>query len=322
MSGASRFDSDVIAAEWAVRRGEGLDYAEREEFDRWLAEAPANWRAYKDSDWIWNELASIDLRAVSPVAERPARRVRRPVWAVMAASLVVAVLAGGSMVSRPHQSYETGRGEVSTVRLADGSHVTLGAGSQIDVRFDRGGRHVWLRRGEAVFDVHHDAVRPFDVRAGDTQVVDIGTRFVVKKTPDAVRVDVIEGQVRVAKTESPLLKPFVKPSKGDHLVRGQRLESPRGEALGPLASVDPGQVAPWTRGRLVYENASLAEVVADLNRYSGAGVELGSSDLGELRVTAALNQDQVAQFLSSLPASLPVRIEREADGKTVIVPAA
>jgi len=320
MNRAPELENDVIAAEWAVRRAEGLGPAERGEFDRWLAEAPVHWRAYKESDRIWGELAEIDLQALMTEGEQPRTRMRAPAWAALAASLLAVVIGAGTLFNQPQHSYATSRGEVRTVQLADGSKVTLGAGSRIDVRFDRRGRHVLLRRGEAVFDVRHDPALPFDVRAADTQVVDLGTRFMVKVAPDMVRVDVIQGAVRVAKTESPLLKPFIKPAPADQMTRGERLESPHGEPLKPLAAIDPQQVAPWTRGRLVYENASLAEVVADLNRYTGADVELASSDLGELRVTAALSQNQTGQFLSTLPASLPVQVTHQSDGKTVISP--
>ena len=314
-------DTDLIAAEWAVRRAEGLEPHERAEFDEWLGDDPANWRAYKETSRVWGDLAEMDLRAAERKIEAGRRR-RAPVWAAIAATLVAGLIGVQAIRAAPDKVYESERGEVRTVRLQDGSHVTLGAGSAIAVNFERNGRHVVLRRGEALFDVTHDPSRPFDVRAADTQVRVVGTRFVVKSAPEAVRVDVIQGIVRVAKTENPLLAPFIAAPAAEKIVRGQRLESPRGEDLKPLPDVDPAEAAPWTHGRLVYENASLAEVVADLNRYSTGGVELTSKELGELRVTAALSQDQVSQFVTSLPATLPVQVHRQADGRIEISPAA
>ncbi|MGE5566522.1 MAG: FecR family protein [Parcubacteria group bacterium] len=320
MNRPSRFetDTDLVAADWAVRRAEGLSASERAEFDHWLGEEPGNWRAYKEADRIWSDLAGLDLRAASPDAPASRHRSWLPMGAAVAASLLAAVIGLNAAIVRPQQLYESPRGEVRNVRLADGSKVTLGAGSEIAVRFDKNGRYVQLRRGEAVFDVTHDPAHPFQVRAADTQVTVLGTRFAVKAAPDTVHVNVIQGVVRVAKVESPLIAPFVKAPPPRKITRGERLDSPRGGPLAELASIDPAQAAPWREGRLVYENASLAEVVADINRYSPQGVELASADLGELRVTAALNEDQVGQFLSSLPATLPVTIEREADGKVVI----
>lgn len=314
-------DTDLVAADWAVRRGEGLDAAERAEFDRWLGAEPGHWRAFKASDRVWNDLAGMDLRAIeSGTAAAPARRSRLPVWAAVAATIIAAVI-GVQVLSPQPTRYESGRGEVRAVRLADGSIVTLGADSAISVRFDDTGRHVQLRRGEAMFDIAHNPNYAFDVRAADTRVTVLGTRFTVKAAPEAVRVDVIQGVVRVSKAESPLLAPFIASSPARKITRGERLESRKGEPPQALPTIDPEKAAPWVSGRLVYENASLAEVVADLNRYSATGVELGTKELGDLRVTAALNQDQVGQFLSSLPATLPVRIERTDAGKVLIEPA-
>lgn len=312
-------DTDLVAAEWAVRRAEGLDPAERAEFDRWLGKEPGAWRAFKESDRLWSDLAGMDLRGVEARTAAPRRR-RLPAYAAIAATLVAAVIGVQALDRRP-VSYESGLGEVRTVRLADGSNVTLGADSAIAVRFDDDGRHVRLRRGEAMFDVRRDTARPFEVRAADTRVLVLGTRFTVKAAPDAVRVDVIQGVVRVAKTESPLLAPFTRSDPARQITRGERLDSRQGEPLQALPAIDPAEAAAWAQGRLVYENASLAEVVADLNRYSATPVELGTRQLGELRVTAALNQDQVGQFLSSLPATLPVRIARGERGEVVIEPA-
>jgi transmembrane sensor len=207
------------------------------------------------------------------------------------------------------------------VRLADGSTVTLGADSAISVRLDEHGRHVRLRRGEAMFDVVHDQSRPFDVRAADTTIIDLGTTFTVKAAPGAVRVNVIQGAVKVQKDEPVLIAAFAPPAPARKISRGERLESRQGEPLQALPDADPAQAAPWARGRLVYENASLAEVVADLNRYVPGHIELASPGLGEMRVTAALNQDQVGQFLSSLPNTLPVRVQREEGGRVIIGPA-
>lgn len=313
-------DIDLVAADWAVRRAEGLTPQERAEFDAWLAERPLHWRAYKDSDRVWSELAAMDLRALEPQRPRTRSRWLASLGAV-AATLVAAVVGLQALSSMPQATYQSGRGELRTVRLADGSEVTLGADSAIAIRFDEGGRHVRLRRGEALFDVVHDPSRPFDVRAADTTITDLGTRFTVKAAPGAVRVNVIQGVVKVQKDEPALIAAFTPPAPARKITRGERLESRHGEPLQALPDADPAQAAPWAQGRLVYENASLAEVVADLNRYSANRIELANAGLGEMRVTAALNEDQIAQFLSSLPATLPVRVERSSGARIIIAPA-
>lgn len=318
-------DRHAEAGEWTLRRREGLSRAEQAALQTWLDEDTRHGRALDQSERLWDELADADLRGLDAGLGGEARPRRRavPAWAALAATLAVGAVIGVGAYSPPGQAYATEHGEVRTVRLADGSAITLGAKSKVVVRMTGDGRQVDLREGEAVFDVAPDASRPFRVRAADTQVTVLGTQFVVKAAPDRVRVDVIKGVVRVAKAENPLVAPFIRnEAVGERIVRGERLESPRGDDLKRIASVDPAAAAPWTQGRLVYENASLAEVVDDLNRYGPVDVELASKELGDLRVNAALRRDQAGAFLDTLPATLPVRIERAPDGRTTIRPAA
>lgn len=325
MSGQGMRDRHAEAGEWTLRRREGLSRAEQAALQTWLDEDAAHGRALEQSDRVWDDLAGVDLRGLDAGLGGDARPKRRalPIWAAIAATLVVGAVVGVGVHAPGGQAYATAHGEVRTVRLADGSSITLGALSKVEVRMSGAGREVELAEGEAVFDVAHDPSRPFRVRAADTQVTVLGTRFVVKAAPDRVQVDVIDGVVRVAKAENPLVAPFIRnQAVGERITRGERLESPRGDDLTRLARLDPAAAAPWTQGRLVYENASLAEVVDDLNRYAPVNVDLAGDDLGDLRVTAALQRDQAAAFLDTLPATLPVRVERAADGRLIIRPAA
>ena len=73
-------------------------------------------------------------------------------------------------------------GEIRTVDLADGSRVTLGTDSAVDVDLDQQHRQVRLLRGEAWLDVKSDPARPFLVETGPGSVRVTGTRFGVRMT--------------------------------------------------------------------------------------------------------------------------------------------
>lgn len=84
--------------------------------------------------------------------------------------------------------------------LADGSKIDLlpGASLTYPLRFDGATRTIKLT-GEGIFDVSHDASKPFIIYAGGTVTRVWGTRFVIKAnelTPD-VDVKVISGKVSV-----------------------------------------------------------------------------------------------------------------------------
>ena len=56
------------------------------------------------------------------------------------------------------------------------------------------------------------------------------------------------------------------------------------DAVRGVAGAIPGA---WRRGRFNYENATLAEVIADVNRYSERQVVFADDGLREVRVTTA-----------------------------------
>src|SRR5690606_21686104 len=123
---------------------------------------------------------------------------RRFAGAVVAALAVFAVWFG---IEHRGTTYSTGVGEQRIVKLTDGSIVTLNTRSRAFVRFADDVREVELIEGEALFQVEHDAHRPFRVAAGSVLVEAIGTQFnVLRQT--ATTVSVVEGAVKVASVEA------------------------------------------------------------------------------------------------------------------------
>lgn len=107
---------------------------------------------------------------------------------------------------------EVPRGNAYKLRLADGTAVWLNAETTIEYpeKFDDGVRGVRLR-GEAFFDVAHNAEHPFVITTQDgVEVTVLGTRFNVQSYDDGDRVSVTlaEGSVEVqAGGRRSLLKP-------------------------------------------------------------------------------------------------------------------
>lgn len=322
---------DAVASDWIVRlSGPDVTREEREAFEQWLAIDPRHGETYDALSRTWEDIGS--LRAlgefVDPTPAKPALRrwggafvdlLGRPGAVsggfVVAAAAAMALYLAPSLFDRPE--FATQIAEVRPVELPDGSLVTLGARSEIDVNFTDGERRVVLRSGEAFFEVARNPNRPFFVEAGGTTVRVVGTKFDVRRGDERVGVSVLEGVVQVSNRGDPA----VQEGDGLRILRaGERLDVEQRSVLfaapAPLPVVEQVRAAPagaWREGRLSYDDAPLSELVADVNRYYAPGVRLLSRDVGSLRVTAAFRTDQIPQFLDALGAVLPVEVSQGGD---------
>ncbi|MDB5583959.1 MAG: anti-FecI sigma factor, FecR [Bradyrhizobium sp.] len=333
-------DRDLIDSEacaWLVRIEEnGLDHHGQAEFDAWLAADPRHETTYYEMRETWADISELrDLAELVPLrdpitAEQPtpvrARRWGRisvaGLGAVAAALLAILVVPGHLFGTGQH--YTTELAETRIVTLPDGSSVTLGAKSSIQVKYSDRERRVVLAGGEAFFDVVHNASRPFLVEAGKSVVRDIGTKFDVNLGDGSVRVSVLEGLVQVSRSDRAAISP-------PKLLRaGQRTE------LSFAAPVAVGVTAPppsdivampaqapgaWREGRLVFDNVRLADLAGDVNRYYAPGVKLASPEVGDLRITASFKTSEIPAFMSALSATLPVRTEHADNGTYTVSPA-
>lgn len=221
-------------------------------------------------------------------------------------------------------------GEIRDVTLADGTIVSMGAKSQIRTKFTLQDRRVILVAGEAFFDVVKDENRPFFVEADDALIRVVGTQFDVKRNNERVTVAVLEGVVNVFLgdgNQKPFKSVSVDEPTGDDgrqvLVAGEKIviEDKAGQS-GLALRVEKTNVLPgiWRKGRLVYENAPLSEVIADANRYYDKTILLSSDSLGNLSVVGSFRAGQIDQMLAGLALSQPVRIDRSHADQVVITP--
>jgi transmembrane sensor len=186
--------------------------------------------------------------------------------------------AGPSILLRLEADQITGVGETRTVTLADGSTVTLGARSAIRTEYARDRRAVALLSGEAYFDVTKDQARPFIVHAGGVDVTVHGTAFDVQLAADDTTVALQRGVVSVSYGEGPDRREATM-APGDEVAVNRR--------AGTMTSrrVEPGDIALWRGGSLFVNEARLADVVEQLQRYDSAWIGIADGALAEKRVT-------------------------------------
>lgn len=285
----------------------------------WLDADPQHRRAYEQAESVVMMLGGLQGLSVSPNITPSVSPLRRTTaragsrWRVpaMAAGGLLAACLALTVAALPGPAYETARGETRQIALGDGSQITLAPASRLKAASRWRPRALSLEKGEAFFVVAHQSGRPFTVQAGDALVRVVGTRFNVHRADQAVRVEVEQGAVQVSDG----------PEGRDRAVTlraGQTaLADGRGVTVGVLARSEPA--GGWRQGRLAYEDAPLAEVVADLNRYSARPLTLGSTATGRLKVTAAFDVAQADRFVAELPRVLPVRLVADGRGGRALV---
>ena len=328
------------AAHWLVRRdAHELSPSEEAEFDAWRAD-PVNADAYRRASGAMG-LFDADLgadphlkalrQAALDAAPTPRRRFRAAA-ALMAASLVGAItflgiehsgvgpvpsirptavaMTTATPLAEPvrgtQTDYATGVGERRTIRLADGTAVTLNTRTKMTVAFTERRRLIRLVRGQALFQVFHDRSRPFVVEAADRQVTALGTTFEVRVDPGRINVVLIEGRVVVDRTpeaarafESVKLAPTV-------LQPGEEFSVALG-APQHVGLVDVDRQLLWRDGFIEFDDEPLGAAVAEINRYSSRPITLADDGVASLHLSGVFSTGAPDQFVDAISAILPIK---------------
>jgi transmembrane sensor len=200
-------------------------------------------------------------------------------------------------VSAPPRTYATAPGARDSITISDRASVVLAPSSKL-VASNSEARLT----GRAYFIVRHDASSPFTVLAGAVTIRDVGTRFVVDNVGDsAVRVVVADGSVDVA-----LGTARERLAAGDVAgVRDGRVTVERGAATGDDLA--------WTKGEVVFRDAPLTAVAADLHRWYGVDIQVRDSSLAQRHFTGTFANEPVSRVLDALSLALGARVERRGD---------
>jgi len=306
----------LAAAEWHDRR-ERDDWSKEDEatLQTWLAQSPAHKIAFLRVDAAWK-------RADRLTALKSAGRIRRfaslthfwPVVIRMAAAAIVVTAVG--FAAAPYfkekstvQSYSTTVGGRETLALADGSQIELNTDTAVRVDITPERRLVWLDRGEAFFQVRHDANRPFVVTVGDRRITDIGTKFVIRRDESRMKVAVLEGEVELASLNAGAPK-FLK--QGDVAVATGNTVAISRKSQHKLAN-DLG----WQRGVIVFDNVTLAEAAAEFNRYNREKIVIADPAVAQITIGATLPANDVPAFARVAQKIFGLHVERQGD--TIVI---
>lgn len=295
------------AVEWFARlRANNITAAEQAQFKAWINTSALHQQAFNEINSFWegsdfsNVLQDMPISADAQPLFTTRSRLPYFKYALgIAASLAITFILFRPVLNCLQADYCTAVGEIRTVSLADGSQITLNSNTALTVAYAGQQRSIQLQQGEALFEVQRNPYKPFVVTGHYSTTRVLGTRFIVREESNSDTVSVINGVVEVShpQQKSAILK------ANDQIVAGQT-------QLGTIQHLVSDVAANWVKGRLLFDNASLNEVITEISRYRHGKVFIQNTALKTLKVSGRFDINNTDKALESLEQTLPIRIHR------------
>lgn len=321
---------EAVAARWVARRDQGLTPAEEAELARWREEDRAHAVALARFEATWSALSRPRREGATEPLRRELDRVRSRVrmrWRFTGAAVAAAIVLGAtgwrwsrvpSAMVPATPAFVVQQPERRT--LPDGSTVELPANATIAVDYGGALRRVRLVRGQAHFAVAKDPVRAFVVEAGGVEVRAVGTAFAVHLEQGGVEVLVTEGRVAVAEPAAAALPSdtVAAPAPAGRTLAlvdaGNRVwVDPASPATsGKVSPVVPAELAErlaWRSPQVEFSGATLADVVAVLNRHNTVRFLIEDPAVARVRLSGLFRVDDPAVFTGLLASGFGIRTE-------------
>jgi ferric-dicitrate binding protein FerR (iron transport regulator) len=158
-----------------------------------------------------------------------------------------------------YNTVSTPRGGQYQLTLSDGSKVWLNAESAITfpTSFTGKERKVSIK-GEAYFEVAHDASKPFQVTVNGMEVQVLGTHFNINAYNDEgeMKTTLLEGAVKVSKVSVSKL-----------IIPGEQAVVSLTEPIIVVQQADVDEAVAWKNGLFHFDNADLQQVMRQLSRW-------------------------------------------------------
>lgn len=319
-TGSRREAVRQAAALWVVRLDDpSCSEADRAAFEAWRDESFEHEAAYEREAVAWARLDR--ARALRPGLQRPDADLLAPAtkpsltalarspWARgLTATAAAALIVAGGLSFGTSTAYATAIGERRVVVLDDNSRIELNTNSKVVVRFKRGVREVKLVKGEALFDAAPDA-RPFVVKAADAVIAADGSaQLAVRLRADGAAVTVKKGAVNVDPVRAEA-KDDMRLSAGVAAIYDSR--GTRTRAVSE-AEIDRGLA--WRQGAIALNGQSLAQAVAEFNRYNHRQIRIADPSIASLRLAGYFQTTEPTSFVSAVTSAFPVRASQGEDG--------
>ncbi|SUJ06975.1 fec operon regulator FecR [Sphingomonas paucimobilis] len=155
-------------------------------------------------------------------------------------------------------------------------------------------RTATLATGEVLFDVHHEAARPFTVMAAGRDVRVLGTEFDVLDEGGNFAVAVRRGWYPSRPQST---------AASSRSCQPERRSAERGARVDTVERIDPDQALAWEHGQLVFTDKPIESIAHTLSRYMGAPISVDPALRG-MKISAIFQVADRSQFRRQIEAAL------------------
>jgi len=299
------------AAEWLIRL-EGQSSPEMwDGFQAWLATDKRHEAAFIRLRTAWTRcdqfkrLRPADGRVDRDLLAQRSTLLSRRQWLVTAGATAASAAGLGWMHSE-HEAwtyYETSIGASQITTLADSSAVVLNTNSRLRARLGGERRDIELVRGEALFTVAQDTVRPFHVKTAGALVRALATEFSVRILEDqSTEVLIAAGRIAIgAITPGSQWGLAVLPASTANASAGDSVTVGSNSVV--VKRQPPSYIArrlSWTSGRITFDGETLAEAVREFNRYNHRHLSIADPAIASRQVGGSFDATDPESFVAAL----------------------
>jgi transmembrane sensor len=283
---------DQAIAWFARLQDSKASQSDRTDVNEWLTASPSHQAAYDKVTQLWQSQAfnaALSHYGTIPFPKKQQKLIPQR-WVAAACVVFTSgwLLFTSGLTDRWQADAYTVTGEQRRLVLADGSAVTLNTDTALVFKTNSEQRGVRILSGEAYFEVQPDKTKPFIVATEQGSVTVVGTRFSVK-VGAATEVDVESGLVVCAGEQG----------NNRQLSAGQHTRVTQ-QNVALATPIEPSQTFAWLKGRLVFHDQPLSEVITELGRYHSGAIVITDAKLAQTRITGNYKLDDTSAILRAL----------------------
>jgi transmembrane sensor len=297
-------------------------FADKEDSDELKYYLKDEWKKYFENNESENYNLSYLLDRIHHkmhfIETRKKQTITRKIYrwySVAAAILLIPLLIAGGLWFTANPAQETvvvaENPVISTIHaplgsrisfdLPDGTQGWLNSGSSLEYQLPFSNNRQVTIRGEAWFDVAHDASNPFEISAGKSKVKVLGTRFNLNAYPEENYVEVVleEGKVEFS---LPGISSAVEMKPNERLIYNNDSVH--------IAMTEPSKYSAWVEGKLMFRGDPMPEVARRIARWYNVEVELVDKDLENDVIRGTFLDDSLEDVLRyvSMTSAISYRI--------------